>query len=245
MPPRRATLTSNRRARATAGCSRASRRSPPATRRPSRTCSHLVGTGYLGNLQVQVYLVRFFDNNGNAHQVEVDTMLPNGGIADWTNTAQNSNVLWVALAEKAYAEANGLSIVTTSHENLNCYSALTGGWPSWALQAIVGGINSGYEPADPNDLAMYWNWNDFIVLTTTTPSSSYIVGEHCYAVVGYNATQSQPFTIYNPWGVDSTKLWAQVSTTRSTVYSRRTRRSSRITSINSTTASTTTAARGN
>ena len=41
------------------------------------------------------------------------------------------------------------------------------------------------------------------MLCTTTPSSSYIVKNHCYAVVGYNASSSQPFELFNPWGTNS------------------------------------------
>ena len=47
---------------------------------------------------------------------------------------------------------------------------------------------------------------------STPPPSSYIVGgtpdtAHAYAVVGYNASSSKPFEVFNPWGTDSSG-WA-------------------------------------
>ena len=41
------------------------------------------------------------------------------------------------------------------------------------------------------------------MLTTSTPSSSLIVGDHAYAVVGYNSSGSLPYEVYNPWGMTS------------------------------------------
>ncbi len=45
------------------------------------------------------------------------------------------------------------------------------------------------------------------MLCTSTPTSSFIVGDHCYAVVGYNAASGLPFEVFNPWGTDSSG-WA-------------------------------------
>ena len=71
--------------------------------------------------------------------------------------------------------------------------------PSWALPAITG------KPAattaiNPTNIASDWNSGDLIVLVTNSPSSSYIVANHCYAVVGYNAASSEPFRIVQPMG---------------------------------------------
>ena len=46
----------------------------------------------------------------------------------------------------------------------------------------------------------------------STPASSSVVGNHAYAVVGYNAT-NQTITLFNPWGVEYglvTMTWAQI-----------------------------------
>jgi hypothetical protein len=152
---------------------------------------------------VGLYTVRFFKSNGTAFQVEVDTELPSGGECyDHVHNALGTQCLWVALAEKAYAEANGLGYVTTGHEYQNSYDALNLGWPSWALQAITGKPARDYSINSTN-LVNDWIAGDLIVLATSTPASSYIVPNHDYAVVGYNASSGQPFKVFNPYGTDS------------------------------------------
>jgi hypothetical protein len=80
--------------------------------------------------QVNVYSVRFYNSQGLAHYVTVDTELPAGGgyYAHPVN-----NVEWVALAEKAYAEANALGYVPTHNDGTNSYAVMGGGDPAWAL----------------------------------------------------------------------------------------------------------------
>jgi hypothetical protein len=159
--------------------------------------------------QVNVYSVRFFDHSGVGHYVTVDTELPLGGAyydrpvggAGAVNGSA-SPVLWVALAEKAYAEANAKGFVTTQHDGTNSYAAMNFGDAVWALQAITGKSASDYS-INPSDVVSAWNAGKLVVLVTSTPVSSYIVGNHCYAMVGYNSSNSNPFEIFNPWGTDS------------------------------------------
>jgi hypothetical protein len=161
------------------------------------------GTTVDNGATVGLYSVRFFRSDGSAFQVPVDTELPSGGEHyDHAHNDLGTQVLWVALAEKAYAVSNGLGYVTTGHEDQDSYGALNGGWPAWALQAITG------EPParssiNPTNIASAWNAGDLIVLDTTDPTSSAIVGEHCYAVVGYNASSGEPFKVFNPWGTQA------------------------------------------
>jgi hypothetical protein len=130
-----------------------------------------------------------------------------------------TQVLWVALAEKAYAVANGLGYVTTSHEYQNSYNALNGGDPAWALQAITGKSASDFA-INPSNIAAAWSSGNLVVLCTSTPTSSFIVSAHCYAVVGYNPASSQPFDVFNPWGTTSASAsatapgWAPWQTNR-------------------------------
>lgn len=81
------------------------------------------GTGAINGATVGLFSVRFFDPNGQAHYVTVDTELPGGG--QYYDHVQNG-VLWVALAEKAYAEANAQGFVTVQpqHQGQNSYAAL-------------------------------------------------------------------------------------------------------------------------
>jgi hypothetical protein len=146
---------------------------------------------------VNLYSVRFFNSAGVAEYVTVDTELPSGG-AYYDQPA--NGILWVALAEKAYAEANGAGYVTTGSEGSDSYAALNGGWPSWALQAITG-KSAGDFSFNPSNIVAAWNSGELIVLTTSTPASSEVVGDHCYALVNYTASSSNPFEVYNPWGI--------------------------------------------
>ena len=67
------------------------------------------GTTVDNGATVRLYTVRFFKTPESAVR-HVDTELPSGG-GYYDHPGQP--VLWVALAEKAYAEANGPGYVTT------------------------------------------------------------------------------------------------------------------------------------
>ncbi len=66
-----------------------------------------LGTAMESGSVVELYKVRFFNTAGVPTYVTVDTELPSGGgyYAHTTN-----GVLWVAMAEKAYAQANGVAL---------------------------------------------------------------------------------------------------------------------------------------
>ena len=86
------------------------------------------GTTVDNGATVGLYTVRFFNTSGSAVYIQVDTELPSGGeYYDHVDNDMGTQALWVALAEKAYAEANGLGYVTTSNENQDSYSALNNG----------------------------------------------------------------------------------------------------------------------
>lgn len=155
------------------------------------------GTAVENGSTVGLYTVRFYNSNNVPEYVTVDTELPNGG---YYYDVPTNGVMWVSLAEKAYVIANSLGHVTTASPSADSYTALNGGQASWALQAILGAASS-FASVNPTNIAAAWNAGDFIVLTTTTPSSGAIVGSHAYALIGYNASSGQPYTLMNPWGV--------------------------------------------
>ena len=165
------------------------------------------GTTVDNGATVGLYTVRFFSNSGSAVYVQVDTELPSGGeYYDHVDNDLGTSALWVALAEKAYAVANGLGYVTTNNENQDSYNALDGAGRRGRCKPSPGRPASDYSINSTN-IASDWNSGDLIVLCTSTPTSSFIVGGHCYAVVGYNASSSLPFEVFNPWGTDSSG-WA-------------------------------------
>jgi hypothetical protein len=170
-------------------------------------CTTVENTGQ-GLAVVNVYNVRFFDSSGKAEYVTVDTELPssaNGGYCYYDHPA--NGILWPALAEKAYVEANKLGYVTTQFVGYDTYLALWGGDPAWALQAITGKPANDYS-INPADVANAWNAGALVVICTgNSPASSYIVPDHCYAVVAHDSSCGE-FGVYNPWGVNLSTGWA-------------------------------------
>jgi hypothetical protein len=168
---------------------------------------------------VNVYSVRFYNWAGTAEYVTVDTELPGGGgiydrptggalLVDGLPPVNGSPspVLWAALAEKAYVEANAMNIVTTVNGSSYSYSDLNNGYAVWALGAIADQWSI-KNSTDPSAVASAWNAGEFIVLGTNNPKNSGFVSKHAYAVVGYNPSSSYPFEVFNPWGTDA-NYWA-------------------------------------
>jgi hypothetical protein len=170
------------------------------------------GTTWVDGDQVSLYNVRLYDGSGVAHTITVDGELPMGGAfydhpvggSGAINGSANP-VLWAALVEKAYAVANRYGFVTTKNPGFASYRTMDGGDAAPALQAITGQSASDNN-INPSDAVSAWNQGKLVVLCTTSPQSSYIEASHDYALVSYDATNAT-FTIYNPWGTDSSG-WA-------------------------------------
>jgi hypothetical protein len=161
-----------------------------------------LGTNTVNGASVGVYSVRLYSHEGFGvpHYVTVDTELPaGGGMYDHPV----NGVLWVALLEKAYAEASAAGWVTTSHGNSNSYGALDGGWPSYALPALTN-LSTYEHSINASAAATAFQAGDMVVLCTgDSPSSNAIVPDHCYALVAYTPASASPFKVYNPWGTDA------------------------------------------
>src|SRR5208337_3804884 len=137
-----------------------------ATRNPSdiqNMFTDLGSTTENGSV-VELYKVRFFDSAGTPEYITADTELPSGG--GYYDRVTNG-VLWVALAEKAYAEANGAGVVTTQYVGSDSYAALNGGDPSRALQAITGKPASMFPINPANIAAAAWNAGQLNVLCSS------------------------------------------------------------------------------
>ena len=172
-----------------------------------------VGSMSEGGQSVGIYTVRYYDN-GVANYVVVDTELPNAANGYWyvhpvggsgaVNGSPNL-VLWPALAEKAYAEANAAELVTTNSVGSDSYAALIDGSLAWSLSAVTGGqgiMNPNPQESVADQAAAAWKHEDFVGLGTATPQSSEIVGGHAYAMVDYDALHKL-YQIFNPWGTDA------------------------------------------
>ena len=135
----------------------------------------------------------------------MDTELPaSGGVYDHPA----NGVLWVALAEKAYAEANGYGYVTTGSAGSDSYAALNGG----RAGVGVAGDHRASRPAtisiNPSNIAAAWNAGQLIVIYTSAPTNS--VHRAQTTPTPWSATMrraANPFEVYNPWGTNSSG-WA-------------------------------------
>ncbi len=155
------------------------------------------GTTRENGVVVGVYTVRLYDSNGVADYFTVDTELPKGG--GYYAYIPANHAVWAALAEKAFVEAGWAGIVPSMRKGIDSYGALNGGSPIFALSTITGQPTSDLA-VNPSNVAAAWKAGKLIVLDTFAPRNIYIVPAHAYALVGYNASSSTPFDIYNPWG---------------------------------------------
>jgi hypothetical protein len=192
------------------------------------------------------YGVKFKNSSGQNVYVTVDSYLPtNGSYMVYAHVATNgswtyssTNELWVALAEKAYAQVNEFGWSRAgftdddghSQSGLNSYAALSGGYVGYALEHITG-LQSSWATTDvdyqPGSNSANFNFTTFVnaynagkligFASYSNPASgSGVVGGHAYAVTGYNAG-NQTVTLYNPWGLYNgsapgtlTMSWSQI-----------------------------------
>lgn len=170
------------------------------------------------------YSVRFY-HNGVAEYVTVDSFLPTtaGGAlmyADRGAAYNNSNnELWTALAEKAYVQINEMGWLRSglAGSGQNTYSAIEGGYIYAALGQITGQSTTAFAyttgATSFTTFVTAYNAGKMIGFASkSTPASTQVVGNHAYAVVGYNAT-NQTITLFNPWGIEYglvTMTWAQI-----------------------------------
>jgi hypothetical protein len=148
--------------------------------------------------------------NGHADYVSVDRFLPVdsngrfvfanlGGLASST-----SNVLWVALAEKAYAQFNASG--TIGQDGTNSYQGLSGGQGDVAYTQITGLAADyhafGSSGAAKADIIAKLNAGKVVTYSTVDhPGNTNIVGDHLYLITGYDAATDK-FQLYNPWGLN-------------------------------------------
>jgi hypothetical protein len=164
-----------------------------------------------------------FNNNiGTADYVTVDRMLPvsSTGIlvyanygAQYTNSA---NTLWIALAEKAYAQWNETG--KEGRDGLNAYASIQGGWMATVDAQVLGYNATDYIMTRTDKQVAIDALSSHKAVTIGTLSWSGtqygLYATHAYAIIGYNAS-SDTFTLYNPWGSNQPGqlTWAQLQAT--------------------------------
>ena len=148
------------------------------------------------------YTVRFY-NSGVTDYVTVDRYLPtSSGTPIYAKTPNGE--LWVALAEKAYAQVNQSGWIGQS--NTNSYSGIEGGLGYDAIPHVTGRPTSYvYDPSgivNTNAIINAFNAGSLITIGSKPSGvASNVAPGHEYTLVGYNSS-TQQFTLYNPWGMN-------------------------------------------
>ena len=155
------------------------------------------------------WTVRFYCYNATSSSwstdyVTVDNMLPvdSWGNLVYSDCGQNcndpTNVLWIALAEKAYAQWNETG--DEGRDGTNTYAGLGWGDPGVVDEQVLGRSTTGYGFGSEQAVIDALN-NNMAVSSCTVASpdpATNLVGGHCYNVIAYNASTGT-FTLFNPW----------------------------------------------
>lgn len=166
------------------------------------------------------FAVRLF-HDGRTDYVTVDRFLPvvtgtgRAIFAKWVDTANLFQGLWVALAEKAYAQMNESGWLNrsrdsqfvpgqpVSHNGVNAYAEIEFGQSATALAQVAGGtaaVRALNALTDRGAIVRALQAGRLVTLASNVVTEPDIVAGHVYAVTGYDAA-TQTFALYNPWGV--------------------------------------------
>jgi hypothetical protein len=151
------------------------------------------------------YTVRLWNPSANAWDyVTVDRWFPADSsgrfvFANLGKQVSNGTVpLWVALIEKAYAEASEEGWM--NRPAINSYANIDAGWPYLALQNITGKPTSHTMLNGVTSLVQAWKVGTSIVLNSfISPASSQVISNHAYMLIGYDLTRGL-FVLLSPWG---------------------------------------------
>ncbi|MBW4508835.1 MAG: pre-peptidase C-terminal domain-containing protein [Scytonematopsis contorta HA4267-MV1] len=167
------------------------------------------------------FTVRFYKNDGVADYVTVDRYLATlsdinsnyltGGNIPYAKIGGKhdnpTNELWVALAEKAYAQINesGWTLGPGSEQRVNSYQAIESGFGGGAITDITG-RSTEYDTLDNSDfnsVVSAFNQGQMLYFGSRSKSevAANVVQNHGYIMVGYNSS-TQKVRLYNPWGVN-------------------------------------------
>ena len=169
------------------------------------------------------FTVRFY-NNGVADYVTVDRYLPtyssgNAAYAGWGggSSTSTSNELWVALAEKAYAQLaeSGWSRTYSGTQN-NSYAAIEGGWMDTVIRQVTGlsATSQSVSNMTQTQLINLVNSNQVLTAGFVYGAGYGVVDGHAYTITAYNATNGT-FHLRNPWGsYHADVTWSQLLSLR-------------------------------
>lgn len=145
--------------------------------------------------------------SGVADYITVDRRLPSysAGSFIYSNIGASlrspSNRLWIALAEKAYAQWNETGMA--GRNGTNTYAAIEGGWMATVAAQVLGTNSTTYMFSNTPKQVLINALSSGRSVTLGTKSSGMgggLVGGHAYMVRAYNAS-NDTFSLFNPWGV--------------------------------------------
>lgn len=148
----------------------------------------------------------FQSGSGTADYITVNRMLPSfsNGTFAYSNYGKQlgsaTTPLWIALAEKAYAQWNATG--KANRNGTNTYSGIEGGWMAAVNAQVLGRNATDYYLATANKQSLVNALAAGLAVTIGTkssPTAGGLVGSHAYSVTGYDAG-TDTFRLYNPWG---------------------------------------------
>lgn len=149
------------------------------------------------------YTVRFYVD-GKTDYVTVNRRLPSStGQLRYSGYGQSitstSTTLWIALAEKAYAQWNETG--NSGRNGTNTYASIEGGWMSYVNAQVLGYSSSNYSfsTTPKQTLLTALSAGRSVTLGTKQGSADGLYGSHAYTVTGYDAA-TDTFNLHNPWG---------------------------------------------
>jgi Calpain family cysteine protease/Bacterial pre-peptidase C-terminal domain len=161
-----------------------------------------------------------FRNGANWDYVTVDRFLATNSsgtlvyASSGSNFANASNELWVALAEKAYAQIGESGWTRGLSNATNSYAAIEGGWMTYVITQVTG-LKTDWDYITTITQQTLINWvnsNKILTLGTNSAPGNGLVEGHAYAITGYDAS-TQKFFVRNPWGSKHVELtYAQLVT---------------------------------
>ena len=172
------------------------------------------------------YTVRLY-NNGVADYVTVDRYFPTYSSGDrvyasWGGGSYNEsdNELWVALAEKAYAQINESGWLGR-WDSTNSYSGISGGY-EWQALAQISGLTTTtrWSTNDMTQQELIDLVNSDRLLEAGVFTNDYgLVSAHVYAITSYNPSNGTfQFRFHNPWGFSHADLtWEQLMNTAGSI----------------------------
>ena len=165
------------------------------------------------------WTVRFYSGTATADYVTVDNQLPTDGSGNLVysdcgqSASSGGNVLWIPLAEKAYAQWNETGL--EGRDGTNTYAGIEGGWMADVDGQVLGRAAPSYGMTASAKQIMIaaLGANKAVSAGTNSNPGNKLYGGHAYLVTGYNAS-SDTFTLYNPWGFahPGPLSWSQLQT---------------------------------